>query len=367
MKTHLLRQFARLFLFMVFSALLALPAFAQSAPAGCRLVLPDYPSNQLSINLTAYRDYPNSYSYFTAEVVSGPIPSSPLYYPAWCVDANVHIELDNSGMTFAPFGGLLFSSCDPDLNEKLGQNNPNVYHSPSAYVSPPIWKQVNYILNHRDFTLAPSTGPVDGYNFAYFWDVQESINVLVGGPRTNHYLDVHSGVTNALLTAAATYAPAWQPACGDKIAAIAYLDATLWYDPFDDPQLIILEVPCVCPPVCAVTGSTNICAGQSQNFTVTASGGTPPYMIAWTGPGGFSSTNATITVSIAGDYIVTTTDSAMPYPQSTSCSGYLKVTAAPPVFDNCPADLSLGCNPSVNSIPGCNNPIIVTLTITMGW
>ncbi len=359
MKTISLGRISKVLLLTVIGALLGFEAFAQAPQAGCCLVLPVYPSNKVSLELTAYYGYPNNSSLLTAKVLTGPVPSSPPLYAAWCVDANANLDVQQHG-TFTPFDGLLFSSCDPNLNDKLGQTNPGVYHSPTSYVSPAVWKQVNYILNHRDFTQPPYSGPVDGYSYAYYWDVQESINVLVGGSLTVHYDAVHSGVTNALLSAAATYAPAWQPACGDKMAAIAYLDATLWYDPFDDPQLIIIEVPCVCPPVCDVIGSTNICAGQSQNFSVTVSGGTPPYTIAWTGPGGFNSTNATITVSIAGTYTVTITDSTVPYPQSTSCSGFLKVTTTPPMFDNCPTNLNLGCNPNTNSIPSCNNPVIVT-------
>jgi len=55
--------------------------------------------------------------------------------------------------------------------------------------------------------------------------------------------------------------------------------------------------------------SAEICAGGSQMFTVNVSGGAPNPTIQWSGPGGFTSSAATITVSTGGTYSVTVTDS----------------------------------------------------------
>jgi hypothetical protein len=54
--------------------------------------------------------------------------------------------------------------------------------------------------------------------------------------------------------------------------------------------------------------SARICAGSTQAFTVTPTGGTTPYTIRWTGPNNFSSSNATITVGVTGIYTANITD-----------------------------------------------------------
>jgi hypothetical protein len=219
---------------------------------GCCLTLPSYPANNISVDLTAYYPTPSTaYSYFTAKVLAGPIPLAPpaSLYAAWCVDAPTDIIVPQLGQ-FRNYLGYLYSSCDPNLNSELGPDHPA-----SVYVSPATWKKVNYVLNHRDFTKPPYAGPVSALpqsgtvSFAYYWDVQEVINAFVGGPRgaSQHYLPVHLAVSNALYTAAETYAADWEPRCGvDKIAAVANFDPTPFSIPADDMQLIILEVPCPC-------------------------------------------------------------------------------------------------------------------------
>ncbi len=80
-------------------------------------------------------------------------------------------------------------------------------------------------------------------------------------------------------------------------------------------------------PTCSVSpSSATICSGQSQSFTANPSGGTSPYTYSWTGPGGFTSTNASISVGTAGTYTCTVQDNKG---CTTQCSATLTVNADP--------------------------------------
>ncbi|WP_413998939.1 hypothetical protein ACMDB5_14300 [Flavobacterium sp. W1B] len=59
-------------------------------------------------------------------------------------------------------------------------------------------------------------------------------------------------------------------------------------------------------PICDITGGQTICSGGTSTFTATA--GMKSY--SWTGPNGFTSSDQTITVSMAGTYQVTITNSS---------------------------------------------------------
>jgi hypothetical protein len=64
------------------------------------------------------------------------------------------------------------------------------------------------------------------------------------------------------------------------------------------------------PVACSVTAdATQICDGSAAQFAAEVSGGLPPFEYLWTGPQGFSSTDATIAVGVAGTYALTVTDS----------------------------------------------------------
>ncbi|TMQ68392.1 MAG: T9SS type A sorting domain-containing protein [Candidatus Eisenbacteria bacterium] len=81
------------------------------------------------------------------------------------------------------------------------------------------------------------------------------------------------------------------------------------------------------PFTCSVApDSATVCAGGSASFTVTPSGGTAPYTISWTGPGGFTSSASTITVTDAGTYTASITDSTG---CPTNCSAKLIVNPTP--------------------------------------
>ena len=171
------------------------PLMRAQGQEACCLTLPAYPANSISLELSAY--YPSvatAYSYFTAKVLAGPIPLAPPspLYPAWCMDAATDIFVAQRG-NFTPYDGFLYSSCDTNLNSKLGQGSLPPEHPSSVYVSAATWKKVNYVLNHRNLAAAPYTSPpftgppfTPLPSFAYYWDVQEVINAYVGGPRLAH-------------------------------------------------------------------------------------------------------------------------------------------------------------------------------------
>ena len=81
-------------------------------------------------------------------------------------------------------------------------------------------------------------------------------------------------------------------------------------------------------PSCSVSpASATICAGGSQTFTVTPSGGTPGYTYLWSD----GSTGSTLTTNAAGTYSVTVTDSNG---CTTTCSATLTVNPLPTVSVN---------------------------------
>jgi hypothetical protein len=104
-------------------------------------------------------------------------------------------------------------------------------------------------------------------------------------------------------------------------------------------------------PNCSITPPVaSICAGSTQTFTVSVTGGTAPYKINWTGPGGFVSNSTSITVSVAGTYTVGATDAKGCF---TSCSATLIVNPTPSVAITGPA----GCQTA---------PAMITATVTSG-
>ncbi|MCB0630200.1 MAG: gliding motility-associated C-terminal domain-containing protein [Saprospiraceae bacterium] len=59
---------------------------------------------------------------------------------------------------------------------------------------------------------------------------------------------------------------------------------------------------------CTIDGPETICVGETANYSVTLSNGQAPATYNWTGPNGFTSTDANISVGDAGTYSVTVTD-----------------------------------------------------------
>src|ERR1041385_1494513 len=343
---------ARLFVMIFFGVLPVVQTYAQS---NCCLTLPGYPTNNISVDLSVYYPDPSTaYSLFTVKVLVGPIPLAPPapLYAGWCVDANTDINVTQQGQ-FTNYMGYLYSTCDTNLNTELGPDHPA-----SVYVSPATWKKVNYVLNHRDFTKPPYSGPVAGYSFAYFWDVQEVINAYVGGPIPQHYFPVHPAVSNALYTAAETNAASWQPQCGvDTIAAVANFDPTPFTFPPDDLQLIIIEVP-FCPPIECPTNVMVEC-GDSLDPTQNNRLGFPTTDPCCTVQSSYSDT--TSSSNCPGSFVVTRTWKATnAWGITATCVQTITVVDTTPPVIVCPTNITLECTVA----PTTNNTGVATATDT---
>jgi hypothetical protein len=217
-------------LFCASLLLLPLGALAQSAPCPCPELLPPNNSGQVVISapwhITGDFSAAANPAYFSMRVLSGPSEVPPGTYLGWCVDALNSI--DQGPVTYS---SLFWASCDPNLNQELGFGYP-----PSVYVSPDVWHEVNYLLNHK--------------NGAYFWNIQMAIWHLIGGPVPSEFFNPPFPPTDAaqvltLLADAQANAPAWQPQCGDKTAVIVQIPSSTRV-----VQLVILELPCTCPCPC---------------------------------------------------------------------------------------------------------------------
>ena len=240
----------------------------------CCLVFPPAPDNGAIFGLTTPWALTGDYTvasnpaYFSIQVTTGDVVVPAGTYRAWCVDAATPIDPGPTTYT-----NLLYSTCDTNLNSDLPAGRPA-----TVYVSPDVWHQVNYLLNHKT---------VSGTN-AYFWDVQLAIWGLVGGPVPSVYLDPSQGyppadtnVENLLVADAQANAAAWQLPCGGTIGVVAVVQ-----DWSSAVQLLMLEVPCSCnTPTIVPTGGT---VGQTfispptvlggTNYTIT-SGSLPPGLV----------------------------------------------------------------------------------------
>jgi len=226
------------------------------------LGLPDYPANQITFKIADY--YPTAfgaYSYLTADVQSGPVPAGPGLYASWCADGQTFFpELNGNGTFSTVLTGWLLSSCDLNLNSKLDPDHPA-----NCYVSPEIWRQINWILNHRGSTQ--------------WWDVQDAIWKLVGGPTPwwNTSLNpfpINSATVSALL-ASASADVAWSPHGGDSVAAIIDRDPNNLISYDKDKQLIFIElgIPCTAN---VTPQATAFCAASVSPVTLTANNNLGP-------------------------------------------------------------------------------------------
>ena len=185
--------------------------------------------NVLTASIFSYPNYPNSDALFHVTVNDGnqPIPAG--VYLGWCVDAGTEIhpgQVVGPGTTYT---GQLFPDCDPNLNSELPNNHPA-----SCYVSPAVWQQVNYILNHK--------------NGANYVDIQIAIWSLVGGPppAPADFLPSNPGVVLGLLTDASLNAATWVPQCGSVIGVVYSITNEAGTTLANPVQLVMIEVP-YCP------------------------------------------------------------------------------------------------------------------------
>ena len=173
----------------------------------------------------------NNPSYLKLHLNSGPAIVPAGDYAAWCVDF-----ADDITASATTYSAALHATCDPNLNQELGTGYPS-----SVYVSPAVWHQVDYLLNHK--------------SRAYFWNVQLAIWSLVGGPvATNElsspYPPSDFSQVNALLADVQSNSASWQPQSGDTRAIIVQIPR-----PAAPVQLVVLELPYSGPGGASISSS----------------------------------------------------------------------------------------------------------------
>jgi hypothetical protein len=228
-------------------------------------------------------------------------------YPAWCIDAETALN----PALLAIWSGQLISVCDPNELSLIPFRAGSPPVGPPPVVTQTTWNEINYILNNK------------GNN--NYWNVQAAINSLVGGPpftnnpgycANNTLLDQNAIAT---LLAAAAANPNYQVPCGGVDGIVYALDDVVFTpgSAAQQVQVLILEVPCTCPPPTAdcVTISNAMVGVPITPVTMTGSGGCGgPYTFSATGlpPNLTMSSSGTIsgtpTISGTFTYTVTVTD-----------------------------------------------------------
>src|SRR5579883_1377121 len=215
------------------ASVLGLGRSSQAQP--CPINFPNPPGNVLTTYIVPYPNYPNSPATFSFTVGAGQ-PLFPGTYYGWCVDANTELDA-TQGYTVAgtTYTGFLLPDCDPNLNSELPPGHPA-----TCYVSPAVWQEVNYLINHQ--------------NGAYFWNVQGAINTLVGGPPISGpgYPAYDTNVVAALVADASNNAATWVPQCGDLIGVIDVITNQAGLPLSNAVQFVMLEVT-----NCPVTFTSN--------------------------------------------------------------------------------------------------------------
>ena len=211
-------------------------------------MLPSSPNNLIDFTLSWAYPPEVSGSFLTATVLVGSAVS-PGVYASWCVDAQTGLLPGLEGYAYA---GNLYSSTDPNLNQILAMETT----SASVLVGAEVWKQVNYLLNHRT-----------GYDY---WDVQAAIWHFIGGPAvaTPPYPYFNMAAVNQLVSDTLSNAPGWCPGLGDKMAAVAVI---IW--PVDN-QILIFETSCseTTPGLAVSVGCPSDCGLVSYGGSVSNTG-----------------------------------------------------------------------------------------------
>ena len=330
-------------------------ATVQSSSCSCPILGAPTNGAQVEISapwaLTGNYAAANNPAYFTLTVDSGPTVVPAGKYLAWCVDAPDNIDAGPS-----TYSTLLWSSCDPNLNQELGAGYPA-----SVYVSPDVWNQVNYLLNHK--------------NGAYFWNIQMAIWRLIGGPAPSEYFSspyppTTQSEVDALVADAQANAANWQPQCGDKTAVVVQVPKA-----GSSPliQLVILELPC-----CSVNFTTCV-TDMDLGCNPSQIPDCDPTQVAASSccgrPVTITCQSADTTVGCKTFRLITytATDDAG---HSATCSQTITWTTdtTPPTI-TAPPGGDLGCNPNPAALPtddsikaqvtakdGCNGGVTITVT-----
>ncbi len=323
---------------------------------------------------------------FQDQVLAAP-PEIPLgHYVGWCIDT-----IDSITSYATTYNGVVYySSCDPNLDTELPQIYPG-----SVYVSPMVWQEINYLLNHK--------------HGAYFWDIQNAIWNLIGGPPPvfpSYYPTLTPGVVSALLADANANAGVWQPECGDVLAVVVGIPVTPQNQVTN--QLTIIEVPYPCVPSIGITkqvaclqpGDTCGTFGSTAEGYKGASDPAFCYQITITNNGTMTLSNFTVLDNLLGNITtnffpntnailapngaatvyfkmpvaVTTTNIAMVAGEAVPTLAVVAATnSAIAQVDTagiaCNLTLSSTCdqggNPTGVQLPGCGQPCAVTFTITV--
>ncbi len=260
-------------------------------------------------------------------------------YPAWCVDQTFFLPATQVTIPGTAYSGTLISTCDPLGLAILPDHGGTPPVGPPPIVSLATWHEINYILNNTTTN-------------DYWWNVQVAISRLVGGPAPNDplypnpdpsYPPVDTNQVDAILAGAESNSAAWTLPCGGTIGVLFLLpNPTVEPNP-PEYQIIMLQVPCTCPPIASSCVTLSPIQGSAITpVTMTASGGCGgPYTFTATGlpPGLTMSTNGTIT-------------------GTTATNGVFSYTVT--VTDNCQDTVTVYCSVTVTAAqtpPPCNGQI----------
>jgi|GEM_PF-4255216 len=303
--------------------------------AQCHLSFTGPNGNVLSSYMVSYPNYPNSPATFNTTVQGNSQPLAAGTYLTWCVDAYTLLDPSlNFTVGGSSYIGNLFPTCDPSLNTEIPLDHPA-----TCYVSPAVWQQVNYILNHK--------------GSAYFWDIQTAINTLVGGPALPDnagYPPYTPANVSSLLADASNNAATWVPQCGNVIGAMYVITNQNSVALTVPVQFVILEVPFTQLTFTKVPASTNLgCNPPLANIpsAANASNTNIIYAVSCTSvPASITATQSDTTNGCQTTRLITfvASDSNGNSITNIQTITWTADTTAPVILSS-PASMDLGCNP----------------------
>jgi len=294
--------------------------------------------NVLTSSIEAYANYPDSPALYSVYVTDTNQPIQLGTYLAWCVDADTFITASQA-LPGTPYVGLLYPTCDTNLNSELPSG-----HSASSYVSPQVWQEVNYLLNHK--------------GNAYFWDIQVAINDLVGGPPppSPPYPPFSISYVEGLLNAASNNAASWIPQCGDVLGAVYIMQEEDDVELTNPVQFLLVEITncpvtfTKCPPDIYLGCNPSLATIPSSQNSVNATNvaaesccGRPVTITC-------SESDSTAGCSSLRFLTYTASDG---YGNLATCTQTISwtVDTNAPVIVSVLTNVNLGCNPAVTLLP----------------